>query len=108
MVWNRITKWLRPQPAEAPKPDERPFVDELIHVRVGSDERPACYEDIKQVGRELRKCLKQGNRILVTHHAVDISTVKLAKPVYTDPPRKRKRAESDDASILDTILQDQS
>jgi hypothetical protein len=112
VVLQRIAQWLRRKPAEAPVIDERPVLEEFIHVRVGSEDRPASDKDVQQVTREMNRMLRTGSRCLVTHHAVRIEVLKLSRPIVGQAPKKkgpRQSTEKDSApTVLDTILQDKN
>ena len=45
--------------------------DEILVVKVGSDEFPASEEDIKDVQIALAQCYSDSALTLVTHHCID-------------------------------------
>ena len=50
--------------------------DELLIVKVGSEERPASDEDIEYIQKLLVKCRESNAGCLVTHHAVSFEVIK--------------------------------
>ena len=50
--------------------------DEVLIVKVGSEERPATDDNIKQMCDALAKCVKNRNLSIVTHHVIDFVVVK--------------------------------
>lgn len=50
--------------------------NKLVIVKIGSEDRPATEQDIKDAEKQIRKALKGIKcRIVVTHHCFDISIV---------------------------------
>lgn len=48
---------------------------ELIIVKLGNEDRPASQEDIDAMAKTLKKALKKGNNIVVTHHDVSFESL---------------------------------
>jgi len=51
---------------------------QLIHVRVGNDERPALAEDAKEVEAKVRALFEENGidaMLLVTHHPCEVITI---------------------------------
>ena len=51
---------------------------QLIHVRVGNDERPALAEDAKEVEAKVRALFEENGidaMLLVTHHACEVFVI---------------------------------
>ena len=51
---------------------------DLIHLRVGNEDRPATHEDVEKAKRDLVEVLKENGidaAVFATHHAADIHVV---------------------------------
>lgn len=48
---------------------------ELIIVKLGNDDRPASQEDINAMAKTLKKALRKGKNVVVTHHAVSFEVL---------------------------------
>jgi hypothetical protein len=48
---------------------------ELIIVKLGNEDRPASQEDIDAMAKTLRKALRKGKNVVVTHHAVSFEVL---------------------------------
>jgi len=55
----------------------------IILVKVGTDERPASPQDIQEVRGLMEELLKGtvGSRVLVTHHAFDMSIIDIPQNI---------------------------
>lgn len=56
--------------------------NKLLIVKIGSEERPASVENIKDMKKKLKKIAKKrtslrGYDVIVTHHAVDFDFINL-------------------------------
>lgn len=50
---------------------------ELIIVKLGNEDRPASQEDIDTLAKSLKKAIKKGKNIVITHHAIEFERVPL-------------------------------
>lgn len=50
---------------------------ELIIVKLGNEDRPASQEDIDNLAKSLKKAIKKGKNIVITHHAIEFERVPL-------------------------------
>lgn len=48
---------------------------ELILIKLGDDNRPATQKDIDNLRKDIKKAIKKGKSIMITHHAVSIEKV---------------------------------
>jgi len=50
---------------------------EFIIVKLGNEDRPASQEDIDAMAKSLKKAIKKGKNIVITHHAIEFERVPL-------------------------------
>jgi hypothetical protein len=56
---------------------QKQFINMLV-IKVGGKDRPACKEDFKDIARQIEICISNGtNPLLITHHAVQFELVKI-------------------------------
>lgn len=51
---------------------------ELIIVKLGNETRPASQEDIDALAKTIKKAIRKGKNVVVTHHAVSFEVLPIA------------------------------